>query len=61
MPMMFASFQAGSLISLLIPIAVVVGLLVWHVRSLGRGPRGAVFPEAPGPGGYFQQAHNGTP
>jgi hypothetical protein len=36
-----ATFLAGSLLSLLLPIALLIALAVWYVRSANRVPDGA--------------------
>ena len=37
-PIPLASFLAGSLLSLLLPVGVLIALVVWYVRSVGRVP-----------------------
>jgi len=49
-----ATFLAGSLLSLLLPVLLLIALVVWYVRFIGRAPGpGAVSepggPDSPGP------------
>jgi hypothetical protein len=49
-----ASFLAGSLLSLLLPTLLLIALVVWYVRFIGRSPGPAevsqpTTPPAPGP------------
>lgn len=45
----FGSFLAGAIISLLIPVGVFLAVLVWHVLSLGRVPAPESMRESPAP------------
>ena len=46
----FGSFLAGSIISLLIPVGVFLAILVWYLRSVGQVPGGGdSHSESPGP------------
>jgi hypothetical protein len=49
----FGSFLAGAIISLLIPVGVFLAVLVWHVHSMGRVPAAESThePPTPPPGG----------
>ena len=45
----FGSFLAGAIISLVIPVGVFLAVLVWHVLSLGRVPGAEPRRESPTP------------
>lgn len=52
MPLTFASaYLAGAVLSCVLPIALVIGMVSWYVRSAGRvpTPRGSRSAEAPAP------------
>ena len=36
--MIYGSFLAGSIISLLIPVALLIGIAIWHSRAFMRVP-----------------------
>jgi hypothetical protein len=45
-PIPMASFLAGSLLTILLPLAVLIALLVWYVRFLRSAPDPSVAPPA---------------
>jgi hypothetical protein len=40
-----SSFLAGSLLSLLLPVALLIGLVIWHFRVVVRAERPGRMPE----------------
>ncbi len=42
-----SSFLAGSLLSLILPIALLIGLVVWYMKAIRKVPEGSLERERP--------------
>ena len=59
--MLIADFLTGSLLTLLLPVALLIALVVWYIAFIRRVPETAEGEETtaanPGPGGSSELSH----